>query len=440
MLKQYRVRLILSIFILIPLLFSGLKATPKPDPNATKLSEYNVLDAIAEMASGLSSSSTIFNGQPYIVKLTQNRSDGFSLVSTYFANNYSTLKTSEFKLTGLLTHDGDYNLTLSSNAEHLFLLISSKDSDYRSHKNLLLQSSDGITWKIFKSFPAEWSLNDLDVHDDNLSLTCFNCEDEDKPAYIISTNKGVTWHKYALPETTDGTKFSGVAYNKLFAVTTARDPHDRARTVSALYANDLNNKHSEWIKTDITSVLEIPGVYQEHKINYQFTAINHIFNVSDYLIAVANYSAELDHTTEKYTSKYFAWLSKDHGLTWNLINIDLNDEVVLQITKNGKYYNFVTAKNKPLTIEENDDGEVNKAQLFKDVMAFFDAQKYSFYQLTQEQLTSTDPVALKPKFEFNHALGFNFDYKDDNLGAYVDTLLIHNTGKNLMMEFYRLHI
>mgnify|MGYP000432080494 CR=1 FL=1 len=110
----------------------------------------------------------------------------------------------------------------------------------------------------------------------NLSTTCLNCEDLNKPAYIISSNNGKSWHKYSLPQAADGSNFSGVTNNRLFAVTTSHDPADRTKSIYDLYSNDITVKHANWVKSDIKDLLAIPATYNNKDVTYNFTQLTNM--------------------------------------------------------------------------------------------------------------------------------------------------------------------
>lgn len=450
--ERNKIKNALCTILLVPILllaFSNLALAR--DNNAEKLSEYDAFETAANAVTGMATASTVFNGTPFLVKLTKNDSNELVLETTKLANNYSDVKTTEFNLNKLLQTDVDYSIDLNSNANELFLLITNTEDNYRDNKNLLLKSNNGVDWILFKTFPAEWSLEGLEVNKNNLSTTCLNCEDLNKPAYIISSNNGKSWHKYSLPQAADGSNFSGVTNNRLFAVTTSHDPADRTKSIYDLYSNDITVKHANWVKSDIKDLLAIPATYNNKDVTYNFTQLTNIFDAEDVLLALAKYKAVTETTPmgDKFAEKYYAWVSKDNGITWDLLNIDLKDEVITQFSKTNSIYNLVT--NKDISFlpsesdsdndenDENDSNEIDATKYFSDILSFFEKQKYNYYQLSKEQLNSTSPVELKAKFEFNNSMGYNLNYIANAKTSYADTILVHNNGGNLMIEFYRLY-
>ena len=355
-------------------------------------------------------------------------------------NNYSDVNTQEFKLGKLLAADGEYQIAMSSNNNAMYLLITSSDDNYFNNKNLLLKSTDGTNWKLARSFPSEWSLDDLQVHGSNLSLTCYNCEDENKPAYIISNNNGSSWHKYGLPESADESQFSGVSNNKLFAVASVRDTADRTKLVKVLYSNDLTTRHDTWVKSDIHHLLTTYSTYQSKNLKFEFSEVDKIFDADDALIALTTYQSLLDGSEDTYVTKHFAWLSSDNGLTWSMINVDLNDETITQVSKVDNKYNIVTAKALSLDLVDEQEDNTNKTESFKALLNFFSSQKYSFYQFTTEDFIHTEMVKPVPRYEIDHAIGFNLNYQHHNKDSHADALIVRNDNDELMIEFYRMDL
>ncbi len=436
MFRPFKSRIIFKSIVLLSLAVSSLSFASNTEMH--KLSEYKATELVTNIASSMSSASVIFRGQPYVVKLVKSPSDDIKLLTLSFVNSYSELSTNELKMGKLLASDGDYQIVLGANTEAMYLLITSSENNYRGNKNLLLKSTDGISWKLSKSFPAEWVLDDLEVHGSNLSVTCYNCEDEAKPAYIISNNNGATWHEYGLPESAGEWQFSGVSNNKLFAIATVRDTNDRAKLIPVLHSNDLTTRHNTWVKSDISHLLETTAVYQNTTLKFTFSEVNKIFDAGDALIALTEYESLIDGSKGVYASKHFAWFSNDNGLTWSFINVDLNDEVITQVNKTANKYNIVTAKALSLELEEDEEGNTDGKASYNDLLAFFKQQKYSFYQFTTEDFIHTEMVKLAPRYEILNAMGFNLDYQSSAKGSYADAVVVHNVDDELMIEFYRM--
>ncbi len=428
--------LILNSWLLLILSFSLTYAYGyNYQPTAEKLSEYEALDIVETAFNALSTSMTLFKNQPYLVSLVNN-SKGPSLKTTKITRNYSEVATSEFSLSSILPAATEYELSLGANESGMFLLVTNTLDDYKLHRNLLLQSTDGNTWKLVKSFPAEWLLGDLQVNNNNMTLTCQNCEDLAKPAYIISTNNGVKWHKYSLPGSAEDFDFSSVTNDRVFAGTTVLDPDNHATSTYTLYSNDLSSTHNKWVKSHIKNLLVLTAEHENQTLNFKLLGLNQIFDTTDYLVAQAEYRADYDNT--KSVTKYFTWVSKDRGLTWSLLNLDLKDDAILQFKKHGSNYHFVTAKNTDFKDFVNlESFDLN--QMLADLSNYFKHQKYSYYQLTEENVASNNISNLESTFEFDNAMGFNLSYQNNLKTSFTEAMLFHSVNNNVMVEFYRLH-
>lgn len=439
MFKQYKFSLLFaSAFLLAMTNMSFASVTGKTnDSNVEKLAEYNALDFAVDAMEG---SNTVFQGKPMMVKLERDTSNKPKLTTTKFVNNYSETESSSFDLGNFVTDDAEYDLDVSSNDDTIYALLTNHDDDMRTKKNVLLKSTDGETWELYKNFRAEWELFDLEVSGKNLSVTCANCEDVFKLAYIISNDNGRSWQKYSLSDDTNGALFSGMANDKLFVVTQVRNPNDRKELISTLSYSDLMKKNSGWKQADISSLMTMSKEEDGVQVNYEFTDIESLYSADNYLIAEVTYTGDVfaDEEEEIYKELSSAWISRDGGLTWNFFPLNnLKKEEILQLQKHGQKYHLVT--NKKMEFPELDDSDESGLDLFGMVMKYFQEQTYSYYTLSQDDLDKTENYELSPKFQMEHGIGFNIDFKHSHIASYVDTLFLHKSEDDLKLEFYRLH-
>lgn len=421
-----------------------------------KLAEYSAFEVLADISSG--GQTTVFNGHPYLVKLEKNN-DKLHLVTTTLVNNYSDIAHYVFALEGLVAANAEYEISVASNQEDLFVLLTNYQDNVRNNKSLLLKSSDGKNWKLYKTFPSEWDLDDsLAIVGDNISINCNNCEDTYRVTPVISNDKGKSWQKHSLPEAVSYPAFSGIANNRLFALMESRDSENRAFTTFELQYKDLKTPNSSWVKTNIKHLVQINAPTKlvqsddQDKNVLNLVEITEIFDIADYLVANVKYQ------TESGDYQYFAWISNDNGDNWEFLNFDLNDGMIMQFAKHHDNYHVVTAKKSELAVSwdsQSEDFILNLPKIYKSknlhqaqdpinlleaILSYFADQKYSYFTLSQEQLSNRSKAntQLSPKFTFDGAVGYNLNYVSNPKTTYVDTMLIRNSGESLSLEFYRL--
>lgn len=410
-----------------------------------KLAHYEAMEFLQPAVSSLSTSFTLFKNQPYVVHLIKSNDNALTLVTTTFKNNYSSLKSFDFNVDSLLPHaNADYDITLAANNDEMYLFVTSSNDDYKSQKNLLFKSTDGSSWSLFKTFPSEWLLYDLEVNNDNLILSCVNCQDEAQLSYLISSNRGLKWHKYSLPESANTIDFSAVTSSRVFAGTTTGDPEHHGSYIYTLYSNDITastvSPHNKWVKANIKQLLSFKTNHNGETLTFKFKELSNLFEAEDLLFAQAEYRATSLHHAS--VNKYFIWVSKDNGLTWELLDFDLKDEVVTQLSKHNAYYHLVTSKNNSFTYSPDPDSTSTDSELENFKKAFQDylhEQKYSYYKISEQTLKEGSTSCLKPNFEFTSAVGLNLNYQANPITSYVDVLLLNSFAQELGVEFYRLH-
>ena len=395
-----------------------------------KLSEYDALEVLPEAMQG---SIQTFKGKPIVVKL-DDTDNGLFLNSTILTNNYTEIENHTFSLQDLTAPNTGYELSVQANDDFLFAMLINNDDKVRQKKNLLFKSEDGRNWQLFKSFPSEWELLDFNVADNNLSVSCLNCEDDLKISYVISSDHGKSWNKYSLPSSSQAWHFSSTVNNKLFVVTEDRNPEDRKKLISELLFTDLQNKAPKWQKADLSKVRTIV----KDDAPLYFKDINEVYATSDgYLLANAVYSNVITDAVDDIEVNTNL-ISRDNGKTWSLFELtNLNNEELTQFKKFGSEYHLVTSN--LIAAPNFDDAIEGPFDLLSLIMDYFKKQKYSYYTLTKEQLDNTEAFTLEPKFSFEHSLGFNIDYKQSHKASFVDAVLIRNIEDELKVEFYRLH-
>lgn len=412
-----------------------------------KLAEYSAFEILADLSSG--GSATYLNGHPYLIKLENN--DGkTSLVTTTLINNYSDVVHYDFSLEGIVAANANYEIDAASNSEELFVLLTNDEDSVRKNKNLLLKSTDGKTWKLFKTFPSEWSLDTLEIVGDNISVHCSNCEDTYKDTPVISIDSGKSWQKYPLPESVSYSLYSGIANNRLFAMTESRDAQNRDLVTLELQYKDLKAANSSWVKANIKNLLQIPTPADDGFLH--LVEVTEIFDIADYLVANVTYET----SSEDY--KYVAWISSDNGANWEFLNFNLNDGYIMQLAKQNNNYHLVTSKKPSFDASwdpEEQDFVLNLPKSYKNIslshkqdpvnileaiLSYFADQKYSYYAISQEEIlnNSKASLTLSPKFEFPGAVGLNLNYVSNPKTTYVDTMLVRNNQGSLNLEFYRL--
>lgn len=400
-----------------------------------KLAEYDALEMLMDVMQG---SNTVFKGKPMLVKLDKDVAGNPSLTTSKMSDNYSQIETHSFALGNLVAHGVDYDIDVESSDDTLFVLLTNEDDSTRSKKNLLLKSTDGTNWELYKTFPAEWELFDLAVDGKHLSLTCVNCEDEFKPSYIISNDNGKSWHKYSLPETTNASFYSGMVNNKLFVVAQNRNPENRKETVNQIVFTDLKTKKSHWVTGDSKKLNSYVKNVNGETVEFKFDDVEDLLAAGDYLIANVTYVAPATEDRDSLEESTH-WLSRDNGLTWELFNFkNLDNESVTQLDYHNNVYHLVTTQN--IVVPDLDDEENSGGlDLFGLMMKFFEQQRYSYYTLSKDNMDKTEEFSLAPKFTLEHGVGFNLDYKTSHKASYVDTMFVHNDEDVLKLEFYRLH-
>lgn len=402
-----------------------------------KLAEYNALDVFTEVIEG---ANTIFKSSPTLVKLETKQDGSTHLVSTKLTNNYSDLESHRFSLDKYIAKGVDYDLDIDNNDDTLYALLTNQDSATRDKKNLLFKSSDGAHWELYKTFPAEWELYDLDVDNKNISVTCVNCEDELKLSYMVSNDSGKSWKKYSLPETANVSYFSGMVDNKLFVIAANRNPENRKELINELMYTDLNNKNSNWITADTSKLQNFTKRDGEHELLFKLNDIENLLVADNYLIAEVTYATEATEDEESIETKQHL-ISRDNGKTWDKFNLkNLNAENIMQLDKKANTYHLVTSKNlEVLTSEDASNDSDDGLDLFGQFMEYIKLQKYRYYTLNTDDMDNTNDFEVSPKIEFDNSIGFNINYKHTPKASFVDTMLIHNDNDDLKLEFYRLH-
>lgn len=399
-----------------------------------KLAEYDFLENLADF---MTSSHAVFQGKPIQLSLERDSSHNTKLSIKKLVNNYSDVKINKFDLNGIINENAEYELDVDKNNNYLYVLLTNSDDSIRDKKNILLRSTDGIDWELYKNFPAEWELFDLKVDGNNLSIACTNCEDELKISYIISNDNGTTWSKYSLSDNTDISLFSGMANDKLFVVAQSRNPDNRKETINQLQFKSLKDKNSVWNTADISSLISVSKQQNGKDQVFKFEDIEDLLFADKYLVALASYSTQPQDEDEEPETMNVNWISRDNGNTWELFNFkNLEDEELMQLDKHGDTFHLVTSKKIELPVlDDVEDGGLDLLGLFSQ---YINKQQYSYYSLSNDDMNRGENFLLEPKHKMEHGLGFNLDYQSSPMGDYVDTVFLHSENNELKLEFYRL--
>lgn len=419
----------------------------------------------------------VFKDHLFLYELKASSKNTVMLETTKLTSHYSERELTRVDLGDItkFTSKAEYNsfkLQVAKNSDNLYLLLTNNNEKVRKNKSLLFKSDDGFTWTLFKKLRAEWELDQLEVNNNNISVTCTNCEDVKKLAYIISTDNGKSWEKYSLPEgaeedklpsknTDDNNKVpsgkvnyasSGITNTKLFALI---HPQNNSQEYK-LYSKDLTNKESKWVKTNLDSLLSLNKLYNDKEAKFNFSGIEQVYDLDDYLVAAVNYEFRTKNSEEDedetVVKKTYLWSSINNGDTWELVNLDLADNKVKQLNKHHNKLHLVTAKNHDFKLLIHlifSEGLSVREMIMKSIYKYIENQEYNYYSLSKEQLLGAESFSLAPKFTFTNAYGYNLFYRSNPVASYTDAVIINYNkgpdqeaypeGPGIRLSIYRLY-